>query len=247
MNKILTLLRILAVLGLVQVFVSVLVAQIKTEDSVLTNESVVELVKSGISEGIILAKIKNSNTKFDTSSVALVKLKENGVSENIVLAMIEARPKITEENKEDVSQKTIDIKEAVGKRKVFLISADEESRIEIVKKLTKNGFTFVEDRKSAELIIELTYADANTQQKVGVLRNGSSTEYKSKIGKLVGRLRQGSDEILFYAYEYPLSSNANTAAIFGLSPAPLSLRNQVKLYLVDNFLKQMKKAGDKFK
>jgi len=247
MNKISTLLRILAVLSLLQVFVLVSVAQEKTEDSVLTNDSVVELVKSGISEGIILAKIKNSNTKFDTSSVALVKLKENGVSENIILAMIEAKPKATEENKEDVSQKTTNIKEAVGKRKVFLITDDEEARLVVMKKLTEKGFNFVEQKKVAELIIEISYAETTTQSKAGILRTGNDTEYKTKIGKLAVRINRESVEYLVYAHEYPFSRAVNTMAIFGVSPAPPSLRDQLKSYLVDDFISKMKKAGDKFK
>ena len=247
MNKISTLLRILAVLSLLQVFVLVSVAQEKTEDSVLTNDSVVELVKSGISEGIILAKIKNSNTKFDTSSVALVKLKENGVSENIILAMIEAKPKATEENKEDVSQKTTNIKEAVGKRKVFLITDDEEARLVVMKKLTEKGFNFVEQKKVAELIIEISYAETTTQSKAGILRTGNDTEYKTKIGKLAVRINRESVEYLVYAHEYPFSTAVNTMAIFGVSPAPPSLRDQLKSYLVDDFISKMKKAGDKFK
>ena len=247
MNKISTLLRILAVLGLLQVFVSVSIAQEKVEDSVLTNESVAELVKSGISEGIILAKIKNSNTKFDTSSIALVKLKENNVSENIILAMIEAKPKVTEENKEDVSQKTTNIKEAVGKRKVFLITDDEEARLVVMKKLTDKNFTFVEQKKAAELIVEISYAETTTQSKTGILRSGNDTEYKTKIGKLIVRLVKDADEYLVYAHEYPYSRAVNTAAIFGISPAPPSLRDQLKSYLVDDFISKMKKAGDKFK
>lgn len=249
MRNTFTLLKILLVVSLFQFSALVTEAQENSDNTVLTNEGVVELVKAGLSEGIILAKIKNSRCNFDSSSATLVKLKESGVSESIILAMIEAKPKVEEikESSNTENQKTAEVKDAVGRRKVFLISVDEESRILIVKKLSEKGFSFVENRDSAEIILELTYADANTQQKTGIFRSGSETEYKSKIGKLVGRIKQGSDEVLFYAYEYPLSRNANTAAIFGLSPAPLSLKDQVKLYLVDNFVKQMKKAGDKIK
>ncbi len=247
MNKISTLLRILAVMSFLQVFVSVSVAQEKNESSVLTNEAVVELIKSGISEGIVLAKIKNSNVNFDTSSVALVKLKENGVSENIILAMIEAKPKTVEEKRENTIQKTADIKEAIGKRKVFLITDDEEAMLVVMKKLTEKGFTFVEQKKSAELIIEISYVETTTQRKTGILRTGSDTEYQAKIGKLAAKINQESVEYLIYAHEYPFSRAVNTAAIFGVSPAPPSLRDQLKSYLVDDFLSKMKKAGDKFK
>jgi hypothetical protein len=228
---------------------SIFAQEPKKEDSTMKNAEVVELVKSGLSESIIIAKIKGSKTEFDTSSAALVKLKESGISDNLVLVMIEAKPKV-EESKEPVkpeTQKTADMKQPVGKRKMFLISADEESRLEIVKKLTSKGFIFMDNRVSAELIVELTFSEVETQQKVGVLRTGSETLYKSKIGKLVVRIKQDPFDMLVYAYEYPLASNANTASFLGLSVAPLSLQNQVKRYLVDDFLKKMKKAGDKIK
>jgi ribosomal protein L18 len=228
----------------------VTLAQEKTENVVLTNGTVTELVKSGISEGIILAKIKNSNTDFDTSSTALVKLKENGVSENVILAMIEAKPKVAEEKKEDnepKSQKTAEMKEAIGKRKVFLITDDEEARLVVIKKLTEKGFTFVDQKKSAELIVEISYVEANTQSRAGLLKTGNNTEYTAKIGRLTARLNKDFTDYLIYAHEYPFSKAVNTMAIFGVSPAPPSLRDQLKSYLLDDFLKKMKKAGDKFK
>ncbi|CAN5254235.1 hypothetical protein BH10ACI1_BH10ACI1_10190 [soil metagenome] len=249
MTKTKTYFRIIVVFALLQSFILVAVAQQKNDEA-LTNNSVIELVKAGLSEGIIIAKIKSSKTEFDTSSNALVKLKEIGVSENIILAMIEAKPKVTEEKKEDnesQSQKTAQIKEAVGKRKIFLITDDEEARLVVMKKLTEKGFTFVEQKSSAELIMEISYVEANTQSKAGVLRTGNDTEYKTKIGKLVVKLMRDSEEYLFYAHEYPFSRAVNTMAIFGVSPAPPSLRDQLKSYLVDDFISKMKKAGDKFK
>jgi hypothetical protein len=36
-------------------------------------------------------------------------------------------------------------------------------------------------------------------------------------------------------------------AIFNVSAAPPSLKDQLKHYLIDDFLKKMKKAGDKIK
>jgi len=51
---------------------------------VLTNESVVEMVKAGLSERVIIAKIRNSPTKFDTQTDALIALKKNGVPEKVI-------------------------------------------------------------------------------------------------------------------------------------------------------------------
>ncbi|MCU0239080.1 MAG: hypothetical protein MUC29_06530, partial [Pyrinomonadaceae bacterium] len=233
----------------VSLSLSIFAQETKKEDSTMKNAEVVELVKSGLSEGIIIAKIKGSKTEFDTSSTALVKLKELGVSDNLILAMIEAKPKV-EESKEPAkpeAQKTADMKEAVGKRKVYIIAEDADARIEIFKKLTSKGFTIVDEQKLAELIVEVSYAEAITKNKSGVLRTGNDTEYQTKIGKLIVKLNRDSIQYLVYAEEYPYSRAVNTMAIFNVSAAPPSLKDQLKHYLIDDFLKKMKKAGDKIK
>lgn len=63
-------------------------AAVKTDDQVITNKDVMDLLKSGLSAEIVVAKIKTSKTNFDTSSGALQELKAAGVSDSIVLAMI---------------------------------------------------------------------------------------------------------------------------------------------------------------
>ncbi len=60
----------------------------QTVQEKLTNQSVVEMVKSGLSADIIVAKIKSSASEFDTSSQALQDLKKAGVEDSIVLAMV---------------------------------------------------------------------------------------------------------------------------------------------------------------
>ena len=54
----------------------------------LTNQSVVEMVKAGLSERVIIAKIRTSPTQFDTSTDALIALKKSGVSEKVIEAIM---------------------------------------------------------------------------------------------------------------------------------------------------------------
>lgn len=49
-----------------------------------------DLLKSGLSPEIVVAKIKSSKTNFDTSTTALQELKAAGVPDSVVLAMIQA-------------------------------------------------------------------------------------------------------------------------------------------------------------
>ncbi len=57
---------------------------------VLTNQAIIDMVKSRFSEGIIIAKIKSSRNSFDTSASALQSLKKNGATDAIMMAMMES-------------------------------------------------------------------------------------------------------------------------------------------------------------
>jgi hypothetical protein len=60
----------------------------------MVNLDVLQLVGAKLSDPLIVAKIKASECKFDTSPDTLVKLKSSGVSDAVVQAMIECpRPK----------------------------------------------------------------------------------------------------------------------------------------------------------
>lgn len=56
----------------------------------MTNRDVIRLVKAKISDDIIMAKIRQSKTRFDTSTEGLVALKEAGVSDDLINAMVNA-------------------------------------------------------------------------------------------------------------------------------------------------------------
>ncbi|MEJ7576443.1 MAG: hypothetical protein WKF74_05525 [Pyrinomonadaceae bacterium] len=56
----------------------------------LTNKEVMEMVRSGLSADVIVAKIKRSRCNFDTFPGVLAEMKRNGVPETVILAMIEA-------------------------------------------------------------------------------------------------------------------------------------------------------------
>ncbi|MDQ3323331.1 MAG: hypothetical protein M3525_13010 [Acidobacteriota bacterium] len=63
-------------------------ASAQTQET-LTNQSVVDMVKSGFSEEIIIAKIKSSRNSFDTSASALQTLKKSGASNGVMMAMMQ--------------------------------------------------------------------------------------------------------------------------------------------------------------
>ncbi len=60
--------------------------------SPLTNKDVTDMVKSGLTTEVIIAKIKSSPSKFDTTPPALAELKTAGVPDAVILAMVQRTP-----------------------------------------------------------------------------------------------------------------------------------------------------------
>jgi hypothetical protein len=65
-------------------------AQTVPAKGVLQNDDVVKMVKAGLEDSIIIAKIKTSKCQFDTEPDTLITLKQSGVSSAVLRAMTEA-------------------------------------------------------------------------------------------------------------------------------------------------------------
>jgi hypothetical protein len=61
-----------------------------TAQEVLTNDSLIALKKAGLSDSIIISKIKSSQTKFDVSTKGLIGLKNTGMSDQVIEAVVNA-------------------------------------------------------------------------------------------------------------------------------------------------------------
>ncbi len=55
----------------------------------LTNKDVLEMLKAGLATEIIVAKIRSSPTKFDTTTATLAELKEAKVPDAVIMAMVQ--------------------------------------------------------------------------------------------------------------------------------------------------------------
>jgi hypothetical protein len=62
--------------------------QTQTGATELTNKDVLDMVKSGLATEIIVAKIKASPGKFDTSAATMAELKSAGVPDAVIMAMV---------------------------------------------------------------------------------------------------------------------------------------------------------------
>lgn len=57
-------------------------------EEVLSNQSVINMVRAGLPESVVIAKIRTSANKFDLSSDALIALKRDGVPDRVLDAMM---------------------------------------------------------------------------------------------------------------------------------------------------------------
>lgn len=67
-------------------------AQQASKEELLTNESVIQMAKAGISSEIILKKIQSTIGRYDLSVDGLVNLKNSGVGEEVIKAMMAVKP-----------------------------------------------------------------------------------------------------------------------------------------------------------
>ncbi len=62
----------------------------ETRANVLTNKDVVEMLRAGLSQEVVIAKINSSARNLDTSPTALKELEAANVPEEVILAMVQA-------------------------------------------------------------------------------------------------------------------------------------------------------------
>jgi hypothetical protein len=85
-----SMIRALLILALVAAVGLSLPGATSLAQEVLTNDSVIQMVKAGLPEAVVIAKIKSTATKFDLKTDSLVSLKKAGVSDKVLEAMVAA-------------------------------------------------------------------------------------------------------------------------------------------------------------
>jgi hypothetical protein len=174
-------------------FLLLFLASIGIAQSVMTNSDVVEMVNSGISAEVIIAKIRSSETKFDTSTEALKKLTEAKVPDSVVVAMIDAEQK----RKQSVKQESKEFAEAVDSvpeqgsladlinaTKVYVFANDLKARDIIIKELKKKKFFEVVDKlEDSDFVIKYeSWKDTVNVVTGGYGNVGTVRENKETIG-----------------------------------------------------------------
>ena len=161
----------------------------------LTNNDVVEMTKTGLSEQIIVAKIKASQCKFDTSTTALKILTEAKVPDSVLIAMVEKEQRTQEQSvnsqsKNDEARDKIPeqgiLSDILGKKRVYILTTDVKSRDLIAKELTKNKkFEVVDKIENSDFVIR--YESYIEDVGAGAVVNGNSATVRN-LTQTVGLL-----------------------------------------------------------
>jgi len=92
--------RLVASILMLSLYMAVIASPVRNQDPpanaansqpaspALTNRDVLDMLKAGLAADIIVAKIKSSETNFDTSPGALAELKAANVPDSVILAMV---------------------------------------------------------------------------------------------------------------------------------------------------------------
>lgn len=200
---------------------------VHAQNDVLTNSSVVSMVKKGLGETIIKAKIKQSICSFDLSTDALIALKENKLSEGLIMSMIEkmdaqasgtaTMSNTSSSNLNTTPQSSTAPKRGVDPNKVLNPKYQDEVN-RVLPQLYESGiFVF----NSVDNLFQKLDATVVTENKAGGFgqtlafgMTGGLSNIKSEAS-LLGKnanLQLGSSQPVFYFYfDYQRSSLNNSS------------------------------------
>jgi len=65
--------------------------RVSADAETLNNEAVVNMMKAGLGDDLILEKMKHSRCAFALSSSELAQLKQNGISDRVITAMLQTQ------------------------------------------------------------------------------------------------------------------------------------------------------------
>ncbi len=151
----------------------------------IVNSDIVEMSRAGLQPAVLIAKIKNSDCKFDTSPSALVELKEAGVADDVLMEMVRnpnggvrlkaesappTNPPVATPNQVEVKERPNDnlpeygdISEIRKFRRVFVIADDIDSQNLMIKAFRQyDGLDVVSSPERADLFVAFTQGSSAT-------------------------------------------------------------------------------------
>lgn len=181
---------------------------------VLDNEKVIALVRMGLSEALIVAKIRKSGCECDTSVDAIAKLKAARVSDNIIMTMLDNAGSNRNRNEQEVqlssdaSPRTSETNESATSREL--------------RQLSEPGIYFF-DGGNMQYIEPSVFSGGKVNPLWGTLTYGiKKTKWKAKVRGKSANLQTGDSRPVFYFVFSPelRNSGATMAGLWGFATSP---------------------------
>lgn len=180
-------------------------ATVNFGQDVMTNKTVVEMVKAGLSAEIIAAKIRASVVNFDTSTAALKDLSDAGVPETVVVEMITQASKATRASSQTAREnaKALNsvpeqgkLKDILSKSKVYISTEDLKARDIIEKELKKiKKFVVVDTVESADFIVVYeSWIEVINVSATVVGNTATARENKQLVGQFTVKMLSETNE-----------------------------------------------------
>lgn len=187
-------------------------------EEVLTNDSVITLVKAGLSSTIIVNKIRSSKTSFNTSTEELIRLKQARIPDEIVAAMFDATHRRSEATSSigagDASKGDPNDPNAAHEAGIYLLLKvdGKQKMIQLEPSVSK------QQKTGGFLQSTLTYGIAKIK-------------YKAALNGQNAALQVNEPRPVFYFYFEVKNSGLSTSSYYATNPNEFSL---VKLNVKSN-------------
>lgn len=189
-------------------------AQIKRE--VLTNAKIIELVRLGLGEEIIIEKIRQSDCQCDTSSVGLAKLKTAKVPNAVIMAMLnsgseeETTTAVPTKKQKPSANKNV---ETVVSKSAQNNSTKPTDSNKALNQITEPGIYLFEDGKMQQ-IEPSVFSGSKMNPLMGALTYGiKKTKYRAKVrGKSANMQLANSQPVFYFVFNTDYKNSGATMA-----------------------------------
>lgn len=199
-----------AYLTLFLAFASIHVVFAQASRETLTNAKIIEMVRLGLGETLIVAKINRSDCQCDTSTAAITKLKVARVSDEIIMAMLNASPEGFSETQPKKSKSAEDQEEIAAEKpiqKTSVVTAGPKALSQIREPgiyLFENG-----EMKGIEPSV---FSGGKINPLMSTLTYGiKKTKWRAKVRGKSANLQTSNSQPVFYFVFNPEYKNSGAA------------------------------------
>lgn len=199
---------------LLTIFTVIYCVSAQSQREVLTNAKIIELVRLGLSEALIIEKIRQSECKCDTSTTGLARLKAAKVSDAILLAMMESTRSYS-----DSDTKTVQNGQVTPTRST---ETDDSASPKELRQITEPGIYLFEDGKMTAIEAAVFSGSSFNPLKSALTFGIKKLKFKAKVRGKSANMQTGSQQPVFYFVFNPelKNSGATMAGLWGLATSP---------------------------